>query len=150
VEDYALFLTSAAGHDPEDACSAARALPDLSVERKSEPPCFGLIRVTLDRSAPETASHLTDVAHRFKPAGATVREVQLEDPLDTILAAHQVIMQTEVAETRAQLLKRHPYSDDPRCAHTWRREGCCRACRTCVRSGNDAELRWPWSAVSWV
>jgi Asp-tRNA(Asn)/Glu-tRNA(Gln) amidotransferase A subunit family amidase len=43
-----------------------------------------------------------------------VREVQLEEPLDTILAAHQVIMQTEAAETHAQLLKRHPHSYDPR------------------------------------
>ncbi len=114
VEDCALFLAAAAGHDPEDAYSAARALPDLSVERKSKPPCFGLVRVTLDRSAPDVAAHLTDVAQRFKAAGATVREVQLEDSPETILAVHQVIMQTEAAEVHAQLLKRHPAAYDPR------------------------------------
>jgi aspartyl-tRNA(Asn)/glutamyl-tRNA(Gln) amidotransferase subunit A len=114
VEDCALFLAAAAGHDPEDACSAARAVPDFSVERRPEPPCFGLVLAALDRSAPEVAQHLTDVAQRFKAAGAAVREVQLEDPLETILAVHQVIMQTEAAETHAQLLKLHSDSYDPR------------------------------------
>jgi aspartyl-tRNA(Asn)/glutamyl-tRNA(Gln) amidotransferase subunit A len=114
VEDCALFLAAAAGQDPEDACSAARIVPDLSIDLLPEPPRFGLVRVALDWSAPDVAAHLTDVAQRFKAAGAAVREVQLEDPLETILAVHQVIMQTEAAEAHAQLLKRHPAAYDPR------------------------------------
>jgi Asp-tRNA(Asn)/Glu-tRNA(Gln) amidotransferase A subunit family amidase len=114
IEDCTLFLAAAAGHDPEDACSAAREVPDFSVERLPEPPRLGLVRAALDRSVPEIAAHLTDVTQHFKAAGAAVREVQLEDPLETILAVHQVIMQTEAAETHAQLLKRHPASYDPR------------------------------------
>jgi aspartyl-tRNA(Asn)/glutamyl-tRNA(Gln) amidotransferase subunit A len=114
VEDCALFLTAAAGHYPEEADSAAQVVPDLSVARLLQPPRFGLVRAALDRSTAEVATHLADVAQRFKAEGATVCEVQLEDTLETILAVHQVIMQTEAAEAHAQLLKRHPAAYDPR------------------------------------
>jgi aspartyl-tRNA(Asn)/glutamyl-tRNA(Gln) amidotransferase subunit A len=114
VEDCALFLTAAAGHYPEEAGSAAQVVPDLSVARLLQPPRFGLVRAALDRSTAEVATHLADVAQRFKAEGATVCEVQLEDTLETILAVHQVIMQTEAAEAHAQLLKRHPAAYDPR------------------------------------
>jgi aspartyl-tRNA(Asn)/glutamyl-tRNA(Gln) amidotransferase subunit A len=114
VEDCALFLTAAAGHYPEEAGSAAQVVPDLSVVRLLQPPRFGLVRAALDRSTAEVATHLADVAQRFKAEGATVCEVQLEDTLETILAVHQVIMQTEAAEAHAQLLKRHPAAYDPR------------------------------------
>jgi aspartyl-tRNA(Asn)/glutamyl-tRNA(Gln) amidotransferase subunit A len=114
VEDCSLFLIAAADHYPEDVGSAAQVEPDFSVERLLQPPRFGLVRAALDRSTPEVASHLADVAQRFKAEGATVREVQLEDSLETILAVHQVIMQTEAAEVHAQLLKRHPAAYDPR------------------------------------
>ena len=72
------------------------------------------MRAALERSTPEVATHLADVAQCFKAEGATVREVQLEDALETILAVHQVIMQTEAAEVHAQLLKQHPAAYDPR------------------------------------
>ena len=114
VEDCALFLIAAAGHYPEDAGPAAQVGPDFPVERLLQPPRFGLVRAALDRSTPEVAAHLADVAQRFEAEGATVREVQLEDALETILAVHQVIMQTEAAEVHAQLLKRHPTAYDPR------------------------------------
>ncbi len=114
VEDCALFLTAAAGHYPVEAGSAAQVVPDLSVARLLQPPRFGLVRAALDRSTAEVATHLVDVAQRFKAEGATVCEVQLEDTLETILAVHQVIMQTEAAEAHAQLLKRHPAAYDPR------------------------------------
>jgi Asp-tRNA(Asn)/Glu-tRNA(Gln) amidotransferase A subunit family amidase len=114
VDDCALFLTAAAGHYPEEAGSAAQVVPDLSVARLLQPPRFGLVRAALDRSTAEVATHLADVAQRFKAEGATVCEVQLEDTLETILAVHQVIMQTEAAEAHAQLLKRHPAAYDPR------------------------------------
>ena len=114
VEDCALFLIAAAGHYPEDAGSAAQVGPDFSVERLLQPPRFGLVRAALERSTPEVATHLADVAQCFKAEGATVHEVQLEDALETILAVHQVIMQTEAAEVHAQLLKQHPAAYDPR------------------------------------
>jgi len=114
VEDCALFLAATAGHDPEDACSAARAVPSYSAGRQPETPRFGLVRDALDRSTPEVAAHLDDVARRLEAAGAIVREVELEDPLEIVLAVHQVIMQTEAAEVHVGLLERHPDSYDPR------------------------------------
>ncbi len=114
VEDCALFLAASAGHDPADSCSSARTVPGFSGRQRPEPPRFGLVRDALDRSTPEVATCLADVARRFEAAGAVVREVRLEDSLETILAVHQVIMQTEAAEIHARLLERYPGSYDPR------------------------------------
>lgn len=113
VEDCGLFLSATTGHDPEDAYS--RPAPDLPGSQDlSGSPTLGLVTAAVEKAEPEVADHVYDIARRLEAAGAQVREVDLEEPLDFILSAHQVIMQTEVAEVHSRLLERHPESYDPK------------------------------------
>jgi Asp-tRNA(Asn)/Glu-tRNA(Gln) amidotransferase A subunit family amidase len=54
------------------------------------------------------------IASQFESAGARIEEVSLGEPLDLILAVHQVIMQTEAATAHWQLLEQYPGSHQPR------------------------------------
>jgi Asp-tRNA(Asn)/Glu-tRNA(Gln) amidotransferase A subunit family amidase len=114
VDDCALFLTVAAGHDPADPSSALQPVPAFSQARPPAPPRLGLVRAALERAAPRVRAHVEEVAGRFAAAGARVREVELEDPLDLVVAVHHVTMQTEAAAVHWQLLEQHPGAHAPR------------------------------------
>ncbi len=115
VEDCAVFLAAAAGHDPSDPHSDATQPPlDLSARPMAAAPRLGLVREALEHASPRLHEHVTEVAARFEAQGAQLREVSLGEPLDLILAVHQVIMQTETAAVHWQLLEQYPGAHGPR------------------------------------
>jgi aspartyl-tRNA(Asn)/glutamyl-tRNA(Gln) amidotransferase subunit A len=114
VEDLALFLSIAAGHDPADPTSEPHAAPVFDSEAEPPPPRLGLVPEALQAAVPRMAQHVTDVAATFERAGARVVEVSLGEPLDLILAVHFVIMQSEAAAAHWQLLEQFPGAHAPR------------------------------------
>jgi aspartyl-tRNA(Asn)/glutamyl-tRNA(Gln) amidotransferase subunit A len=114
IEDCALFLAAVAGHDPADPTSSGGPLPALDLQTEPAPPRLGLVREALQHSSQRTHDHLVEVASHFEAGGARVEEVSLGEPLDLILAVHQVIMQTETATAHWQLLEQYPGSHAPR------------------------------------
>jgi aspartyl-tRNA(Asn)/glutamyl-tRNA(Gln) amidotransferase subunit A len=114
VEDCGLFLAAVAGHDPADPSSANQPLPLLELDAAPPAPRLGLVREALQHSSPRLREHLTSVAAQFEAAGAQVIELSLGEPLDLILAVHQVIMQNEVAAAHWQLIEQYPGSHEPR------------------------------------
>ncbi|MBI2941613.1 MAG: amidase [Chloroflexi bacterium] len=99
VEDAALFLQAASGHDPADPGSSLAPVGAYlaAVSQPLKRPRLGLLVDFLDRAQPTVRPHYEDVAARFGRAGATVREVRLPVEVQLILAVHRIIMQAEAA-----------------------------------------------------
>jgi aspartyl-tRNA(Asn)/glutamyl-tRNA(Gln) amidotransferase subunit A len=114
VEDCALFLEAAAGHDPADPTTVAEPVAAYMPEPEPPAPRLGLLRPALDRAVPTVREHVTRVAEDFEAAGARLVEVQLEVRLDVILGVHHVIMQAEAAAVHWQLIEQYPGSHAPR------------------------------------
>jgi aspartyl-tRNA(Asn)/glutamyl-tRNA(Gln) amidotransferase subunit A len=114
VADCGLFLTAAAGHDPEDSGSATQNVPVIDAEGQLSAPRLGLVREALHHASARLRDHVLDVAKQFEAAGAGVEEVSLGESLDLVLAVHHVIMQTETAAAHWQLVERYPGGHGPR------------------------------------
>jgi len=113
VEDCAVFLSVAAGHDPLDPTCADEPVPAFALEAEPAAPRLGLVREALDLSVPRVAEHVQTVAAAFERAGARVIEVSFGEPIDLILAVHSVTMQAEAAAAHWQLLEQFPGSHAP-------------------------------------
>jgi len=113
VEDCAVFLSVAAGHDPLDPTCADEPVPAFALEAEPSAPRLGLVREALDLSVPRVAEHVQTVAAAFERAGARVIEVSFGEPIDLILAVHSVTMQAEAAAAHWQLLEQFPGSHAP-------------------------------------
>jgi aspartyl-tRNA(Asn)/glutamyl-tRNA(Gln) amidotransferase subunit A len=114
VEDCGLFLAAVSGHDPADPTSSNQPLPALDLETEPAPPRLGIVREAMHHASSRTRDHVLQVAADLESAGARTEEVSLGEPLDLILAVHQVIMQTEAATAHWQLLEQYPGSHQPR------------------------------------
>jgi Asp-tRNA(Asn)/Glu-tRNA(Gln) amidotransferase A subunit family amidase len=115
VADIGLFLAAVAGHDPGDSASVAtEPLPPLDLSTAPSAPRFGLVRDALQHASARVREHTLAAASGFEAAGARLSDVSLGEPLDLILATHQVIMQTEAAAAHWQLLEQYPGSHQPR------------------------------------
>lgn len=109
VEDAGLLYYALAGHDPADPASAAvpvggGPLPDA---RAIRPPRLGLVRDFVERSQLGVRANAEGAAARFERAGAVVEPVALPVAWDTLLATHQVVMQSEAATVHSANLERH-------------------------------------------
>jgi Asp-tRNA(Asn)/Glu-tRNA(Gln) amidotransferase A subunit family amidase len=102
VEDCGLFLSAMIEGD------------QLEVQPEPAAPRLGLVREALRHATPRLRDHVMQMAALFEAAGARVQEVSLGEPLDLILAVHQVIMQTEAATAHWQLLEQFPGAHQPR------------------------------------
>jgi aspartyl-tRNA(Asn)/glutamyl-tRNA(Gln) amidotransferase subunit A len=102
VEDCGLFLSAMTEGD------------QLEVQPEPAAPRLGLVREALRHATPRLRDHVMQMAALFEAAGARVQEVSLGEPLDLILAVHQVIMQTEAAAAHWQLLEQFPGAHQPR------------------------------------
>ncbi len=109
VEDAGLVYQAIAGAGARDPASlrlpvsnVMAALPHLPA-----PPRLGLVVDFVERAEPEVQAHLEAVASRWERAGAEVRRVQLPLPMDTVLATHQVVMQSEAAAVHSANLAAH-------------------------------------------
>ena len=115
VRDAALMLAVIAGHDPADATSSHRPVPDYlaSLER----PVAGL-RVGLpenyffDGIAPEMERAVREAAQALAGLGALVVDVRLPDP-EPLLDIANVITRAESAAIHARLLRERPHELQP-------------------------------------
>jgi Asp-tRNA(Asn)/Glu-tRNA(Gln) amidotransferase A subunit family amidase len=115
VSDIGLALSAIAGYDPNDPQSAASQPPlALDLSAPVSPPRLGLVREALQHATPRLREHVGQVAAQFEGAGARIEEVSLGQPLELILAIHQVIMQTEASAAHWQLLEQYPGAHGPR------------------------------------
>jgi aspartyl-tRNA(Asn)/glutamyl-tRNA(Gln) amidotransferase subunit A len=115
VADCGLVLSAVAGYDPADPHSDPSQPPlELSAGAATTPPRLGLVREALQHARPTVREHTLTIARQWEAAGARVQEVSLGQPLELILAVHQVIMQTEAAAVHWQLLEQFPGAHQPR------------------------------------
>lgn len=114
VADCGAFLMAVAGHDPADPSSAEVAVPSMFLDSSDSAPRLGLVREALQHATPRLREHVLTLASQFESAGAEVSEVSLGEPLDLMLAVHQVVMQTEAAAVHWQLLEQFPGAHQPR------------------------------------
>lgn len=114
VEDAALFLPVLAGRDQLDPTTSDAPLADCpkAARERSEAPRLGLVVDYLERSQPEVAANLKEVAHRFERAGAEVREVRQPQSMRDILAIHAIMLYVEAAAVHSRLLAEHPEGYD--------------------------------------
>ena len=115
VEDAALLFQALMGHDPRDPASVAGREEDVvsMLKRGGPAPRLGLITDFLERAQPEVRAHVNEIAHLLEQAGAQVRPLSLPTAMDTVLAVHRVIMQTEATAVHAQLHARYPDAYGP-------------------------------------
>jgi aspartyl-tRNA(Asn)/glutamyl-tRNA(Gln) amidotransferase subunit A len=115
VSDVGLVLSAIGGFDPDDPHSNP-SQPPFTWEDvgPTDAPRLGLVREALRHATPRLREHTQTLASQFQSAGAHVREVSLGEPLELILAVHQVIMQTETAGVHWQLLEQYPGAHQPR------------------------------------
>jgi aspartyl-tRNA(Asn)/glutamyl-tRNA(Gln) amidotransferase subunit A len=115
VSDIGLVLSAIAGFDPDDPHSNP-SQPPFTWEDvpPADAPRLGVVREALRHATPRLREYTQTLASQFQRAGAHVREVSLGEPLELILAVHQVIMQTETAGVHWQLLEQYPGAHQPR------------------------------------
>jgi len=115
VRDAALMLAVIAGHDPGDATSSRRAVPDYLT--LLERPVAGL-RVGLpdnyffDGIDPEMERAVRAAARALAGDGAVLVDVRLPDP-EPLLGIANVITRAESAAIHARLLRERPHELQP-------------------------------------
>jgi len=103
VEDIALGLQIAAGHDPDDPSSARAPVPDyLAAITRRRPLRIGLVRELLERATPEVAQITARVVDRLGNAGATVVEAKLPASFRAVYAAAYLITRSDTASIHAE------------------------------------------------
>lgn len=109
VEDAGLVYQAIAGADARDPASLRLPVSDVvaALQHLPAPPRLGLVVDFVERAEPEVRAHLEAVASRWERAGVEVRRVQLPFPMDTVLATHQVVMQSEAAAVHSANLAAH-------------------------------------------
>jgi aspartyl-tRNA(Asn)/glutamyl-tRNA(Gln) amidotransferase subunit A len=115
VRDAALLLGVIAGHDPRDATSSRRPVPDYAAEL--DRPVRGL-RVGLvdnyyfDGVAPAMADAVRAAARALAGLGARVEPLRVPDPV-TIAGAANVIARSESAAVHVRVLRERPHELGP-------------------------------------
>jgi aspartyl-tRNA(Asn)/glutamyl-tRNA(Gln) amidotransferase subunit A len=115
VRDAALLLSVIAGHDPRDATSSRRPVPDYGAELDR-----GLagLRVGVPESyywdglEREMEAGVREAVRAFVGLGATVEPLSLPDP-QVMVAACNVIARCESAAVHSRLLKERPHELQP-------------------------------------
>ena len=104
VEDIALGLSIAAGHDPDDPSSSREPVPDYQgaiVSRRA--PRIGLLSdFFLERATAEVVRVTREAVDRLARAGATVEEAKLPASLSATFAAAYLISRSDTASIHAE------------------------------------------------
>ncbi len=115
VRDVALMLGVVAGHDPLDATSSARAVPDYVAALDG--PLAGL-RAALPSAhfdegvEPEVAAAFAAALRVLEQCGARVVPVRVPDPR-TVTACNNAIVRSECAAVHARVLRERPEDLQP-------------------------------------
>jgi aspartyl-tRNA(Asn)/glutamyl-tRNA(Gln) amidotransferase subunit A len=115
VEDGALLLGIIAGHDPADATTARRPLPDyvaglaggVAGLRVGVPENYFFTEV-----APEMAAGVREAVRQLESLGAKISELRVPDPQPLADVAN-IISRSESAAVHARLLKERPHELQP-------------------------------------
>lgn len=107
VEDTAIIFKVLARQEPMDGLSFNDIRDDCfkEVSPLTIPPRIGLVRQLYEKADRETRKHIEDLVCLFERAGATVDEATISIDLDDLLAAHGIIMATEVASFHEENFK---------------------------------------------
>ena len=106
VEDAAVVLQAISGHDPHDPSSLTEPVADYvtAVRQADTPPRIGVLREYFaDHADEETRQHTEAMVAQLSRAGATVHDIALPFSFGSVLAAHRVVMKTEVAAFHADM-----------------------------------------------
>src|SRR5262249_19655859 len=103
VEDIAFGLSIAAGHDPDDASSSRKPVPDyLAALTRRRAPRVGLLREFFERDTPEVVGVTGQAVNRLVRAGADVEEAKMPPTFRAVAAAAYVITRSETASVHAE------------------------------------------------
>ena len=103
VEDIALGLSIAAGHDSEDPSSSQAPVPDyLAAITRRRAPRVGVLREFFERATPEVADVTAQAVRRLARAGAAVEEAKLPPTFQVAHAAAYVITRSDTASIHAE------------------------------------------------
>ena len=100
VEDAGLLLDVLAGHDPKDFSSADLGPPGRAIA-PSAAPRIGVVGQLFDeKCSDEVRAHTNAMVERLRERGAKTSQARLSTNFDTLLAAHRVVMNVELADVR--------------------------------------------------
>ena len=103
VEDIALGLSIAAGHDPDDPSSSRAPVPDyLAALTRRRAPRVGLLREFFERAASDVADVTAQAVNRLARAGADIEEAKMPPTFRAVAAAAYVITRSETASAHAE------------------------------------------------
>ena len=103
VEDIALGLSIAAGHDPDDPSSSRAPVPDyLAALTRRRAPRVGLLREFFERAASDVADITAQAVNRLARAGADIEEAKMPPTFRAVAAAAYVIARSETASAHAE------------------------------------------------
>ncbi len=103
VEDIALGLSIAAGHDPDDPSSSRAPVPDyLAALTRRRAPRVGLLREFFERAASDVADITAQAVNRLARAGADIEEAKMPPTFRAVAAAAYVITRSETASAHAE------------------------------------------------
>jgi len=103
VEDIALGLSIAAGHDPDDPSSSRAPVPDyLTALTRRRAPRVGLLREFFERAASDVADITAQAVNRLARAGADIEEAKMPPTFRAVAAAAYVITRSETASAHAE------------------------------------------------
>jgi len=103
VEDIALSLGVAAGHDRDDPSSSRTPVPDyLAAITHRRAPRIGVLRELYEVATPEVAGITGQAVNRLALAGAIVEETKLPPSYRVVRAAAHMIMRADTASIHAE------------------------------------------------
>jgi aspartyl-tRNA(Asn)/glutamyl-tRNA(Gln) amidotransferase subunit A len=103
VEDIALGLSIAAGHDPEDPSSSREPVPDYQAAlTRRRAPRVGVLREFFERATPEVADLTAQVVNRLARAGAAVEDAKLPPTFRAVYSAAYLITRSDTASIHAE------------------------------------------------
>jgi len=103
VEDVALALSVAAGHDPDDPSSSRVPVPDyLAALTRRRAPRIGLLREFFERAGADVADITAQAVNRLERAGAQIEEAKMPPTFRAVAAAAYVITRSETASAHAE------------------------------------------------
>jgi aspartyl-tRNA(Asn)/glutamyl-tRNA(Gln) amidotransferase subunit A len=115
VEDAALMLQALAGPDPADPGSSSRAADDYAAAAGApRPPRLVVLDDFLSRAQPEARASFERTIAELGAAGARIARAAFPSRAESLISAHAVVMQTEVASVHRRLLERHAEEYRPR------------------------------------
>ena len=111
VRDAAIILENLSGYDFRDNTSSKLQVPEYQkiLERTNSSPCIGVLREFFFETADaQVKENIEPLLKDFESSGAIIEDISISANIETLLKAHNTVMDVELAVSRFEDFSNHP------------------------------------------